>query len=52
MPIESRFDELDLREEPARPEARSAQMGPATATCSCGHNCPTTTVQHTFDCFG
>jgi hypothetical protein len=49
MPIESRFDELDLREEAARPEGGPAREA---ATYSCGHACPTTTVQPTFDCFG
>lgn len=48
MPIESRFDELDLHEEAARPEAPTKEA--TTQTCSCGHACPTTTVQHTFDC--
>ena len=49
MPIESRFDDLDLREEPALSERAP---GVDAATYSCGHACPTTTVQHTFDCFG
>ncbi len=49
MPIESRFDDLDLREEPAHPE-RASEVD--AATYSCKYACPTTTVQPTFDCFG
>jgi hypothetical protein len=46
MPIESRFDDLDLREEPAPPSRPTAKE----LAYSIGHACPTTTVQHTFDC--
>lgn len=48
MPIESRFDDLDLREEPARPDGASAKE---QLYASSPYKCPTTTVQHTFDCF-
>jgi hypothetical protein len=47
MPIESRFDDLDLREEPAQPERASEADG---ATYSCKYVCPTTTVQPTGAC--
>jgi hypothetical protein len=37
MPIETRFDDLDLREEPAAPDAeRSPLLGSSNATAACG----------------
>ncbi len=45
MPIESRFDELDLREEPADAVGAAKEL-----LYSHPNMCPTTTVQHTFDC--
>ena len=41
MPTEFRFDELDLREEPARDSGRTPLFGSsgATATCTATKNC-------------
>jgi len=46
MPIESRFDDLDLREEPAQPERAEVDA----ATYSCKYVCQTTTTQPTGAC--
>ncbi|HYW53454.1 MAG TPA: hypothetical protein VE826_05765 [Dongiaceae bacterium] len=47
MPTESRFDDLDLREEPARDSDRTPQLGSSgytdlcTATARCSRPCCT-----------
>ncbi len=48
MPIEFRFDDLDLHEEPARSPAPSEDTGASTATnrCTTAHGCTNFCCSH------